>query len=82
MNINKLTKIISDYEFLDENEEYNNNHKEYEEDTIIIYSYKNDQMVETRKQLNNFNIKFDEYEDDFGESYLLIEPTKNKLTNY
>jgi hypothetical protein len=82
MDINKLTFISDNYEFLDCNEEYHNKHKNYEEDTIIIYSYINDEMVETRKQLKEFNITFDEYVDEYDQVYLLIEPVKNGITKF
>ena len=91
MKINKLTTILDNYQFLDDNEDYHQHHNilinrsrslKYEKDTIIIYSYCNDNMLETRAQLKEYNIKYDEHIDEFDQSYLLIQPTLNNITNY
>ena len=87
MKINKLTTILDNYQFLGDNEPYHQHHNEvdflkYEKDTIIIYSYCNDNMLETRAQLKEYNIKYDEYDDEFDQCYLLIQPTLNNITNY
>jgi len=87
MKINKLTTILDNYQFLDDNEDYHQHHNKvdflkYEKHTIIIYSYANDNMLETRAQLKEYNIKYDEHIDEFDQSYLLIQPTLNNITNY
>ena len=82
MEINKLTYILDNYEFLNDNEEYLELHQNLNKNTIIIYSYNNGHWPETKKELNNFNIKYNEYDDEFGESYLLIDPVINNITKY
>ena len=82
MNINKITYISDNYEFLNENEELLQIHQNLNKNTIIIYSYSNGHWPETKKELNNFNIKYNEYDDEFGESYILINPATNKINNY
>ena len=81
MNINKLTLITDNYEFLTDNTEYSENHPEFPTSTIIIYSYKNGHWPETTDQLNKNNIDYSEFPDNFGEFYILINPI-NQLTNY